>query len=151
MIFKIENYTVIVDKENYDRIKAQKWKVLCAKGGYIYFYCCIARKVILLHRFILNASSDMQVDHKNGDTLDNRKSNLRVCLKIQNLWNRKKHRNNTSGYKGVIYLKNHKKWMARISVNRKRLFLGLFETPIEAHRAYCVASKKYHGNFGRTV
>ncbi len=102
-----------------------------------------------LARLITGALPGMIVDHINGDTLDNRRANLRVCTMAQNVRNRKKPRTNTSGYKGVHWMPRHKKWMAKITCAGKHIFLGLFDDPAEAHAAYCAAAKKYHGDFAR--
>lgn len=109
------------------------------------------RICLRLHRLILDAPEGMVVDHINGDTLDNRRSNLRVCTQAQNLLNRKMHCNNRSGYKGVYHDPGCRlrPWRAEIRSNRKRVRLGLFETPEEAHAAYVKAAHRLHGEFAR--
>ena len=91
----------------------------------------------------------MVVDHINGDTLDNRKCNLRICTQADNIKNRKKDIDNSSGYKGVNWSKSNKKYLARICVNKKIIYLGYHATAELAYSAYCEASKKYHGEYGR--
>lgn len=103
-----------------------------------------------MHREIMNAPDGVQVDHINGDSLDNRKINLRLCTNAENLRNRGKQINNTSGYKGVCWSVRKQKWQAQIKVDRKAKFLGNFETPEDAARAYDAAAKKYHGEFAKT-
>jgi hypothetical protein len=83
-----------------------------------------------------------QIDHINGDRADNRISNLREATNIENAHNRRKRRNNKSGYAGVR-VESHK-WLAEIKVNYKPIRLGLFATPEEASEAYQKARKKYH-------
>ena len=78
-----------------------------------------------LHRFVLKAKKGENVDHINGNKLDNRKENLRKCTRSQNFANRKKYTNNTSGYKGVS--KHGNKWQADIQINGKSKYLGIFE------------------------
>lgn len=85
------------------------------------------------------------VDHANGDTLDNRKANLRICTNAENLRNRRKERNSTSGFKGAY--PSGKKWISRICYNGKTYQLGRFDTPEEAHAAYCGAATRLHGEF----
>jgi hypothetical protein len=97
----------------------------------------------------MNIQNDLHIDHINGNTLDNRKANLRICTRAENNCNIKRRKNNTSGYKGVSFDKRKKKWSAYISKNYKHYFLGYFVTPEEAYIAYCKASKKYHGEYGR--
>jgi hypothetical protein len=89
-----------------------------------------------------------EVDHKDGDGLNNRWRNLREATRSQNHANSKRARNNTSGFKGVR-LSRSGRYRARIAVNKKRIALGSFDTPEEAHDAYCRAAKKFFGEFAR--
>ena len=107
--------------------------------------------IIRLHRLIINAPEDMQVDHINGNKLDNRRENLRLCTNAQNCQNQTKRKTNTSGYKGVCFHKKTNKWTAAISVNYKRIYLGLFNTAAEAGKAYSEAAKKYHKDFTKEL
>ena len=90
-----------------------------------------------------------EIDHKNGNNADNRFRNLRKATHAQNMRNRKIQSNNTSGIKGVYWLKRTKRWKAQISLNRKAIHLGYFSTRTKAARAYAVAAKKYHMEFVR--
>jgi hypothetical protein len=92
------------------------------------------RKAVCLHRLITNAGDGFVVDHLNHDTLDNRKANLRNATYAENGLNQKYlcDRNKSSGITGVTFDKKSGKWMARIGINYKRKFLGLFETKEEA-------------------
>jgi len=152
MVIKIGGYEVLIDDEDYEKVKAIDWYTLAWKGK-VYFRIQkyagnYKRKTTFLHRVIINAPSGMEVDHINGNTLDNRKANLRVCKHSENTKNRKLNRNKT-GYKGVCFRKDRRKYTARIRKDGKLYFLGYFSTPEEAYAAYCEASKKYHGEFGR--
>lgn len=102
-----------------------------------------------MHRLIISAPKGIQVDHKDGDGLNNVSSNLRLATASQNQMNMRKH-TKKSGLKGAYYHKRDNRWLAQISINRKHVYLGCYETEIEAHNAYCAASKKIHGEFGRT-
>ena len=106
---------------------------------------------LLLHIEIMNPEhiKNIRIDHISGNTLDNRKSNLRRCNRTENNRNRKISKVNTSGYKGVDFCKSNKKYQARIAVDNVRIHLGYFKTPEEAYAAYCEASNKHHGDFGR--
>lgn len=85
------------------------------------------------------------VDHINGNALDNRRSNLRICTNAQNQCNSRAR--NKTGFKGVHHRGN--KYYAQITVNRKCITLGVYVTPEEAHAAYCKAALEYHGEFAR--
>jgi hypothetical protein len=87
------------------------------------------------------------VDHINGDTLDNRRANLRVCTKSENNRNRRKLHPTTSRFKGVY--KNTKPWIALIECNGKQFVLGRFASEEEAALAYDKAAKEHFGSFAR--
>lgn len=101
----------------------------------------------LLHRFLLNAKKGQIIDHINGNGLDNRRDNLRFCTHTQNMWNRKVHKNSSSGYRGVH--KNRNAWCARIAVNKIRIRLGSFERAVDAAKAYDKVAKLHYGVFAR--
>jgi HNH endonuclease len=90
-----------------------------------------------------------QIDHRNGDRADNRLSNLRPASNGQNQANVRRQSNNVSGLKGVRWHRANQNWNARITVNRKSIFLGRFATAAEAHSAYCSAAERLFGEFAR--
>ena len=96
-----------------------------------------------MHRVILDTV--LEVDHINGNGLDNRRANLRPVTSQQNKWNMRKQKRNTSGFKGVY--RNGKGWMAALAVNRKWVHIGTFKTPQEAHAAYCQRAREVYGEF----
>jgi hypothetical protein len=151
-IMIISGIKVLVDIEDVDRINASSpWRK--HRGSQKQYFVHSAprpeHKNILLHRYIMSAPDGLEVDHINGNTLDNRKSNLRICQHKENMRNVKLRRTNRSGYKGVSFDVRRNKWKARITLNSRENFLGYFETPQGAYGAYCKAVKKYHGEFGR--
>jgi hypothetical protein len=87
------------------------------------------------------------IDHINGDKSDNRLENLRVATPAQNQANSKTPRNNTSGYKGVSYIKSRGKFQATIAVNGKSINLGSFDCPKEAYKVYIVAAEELHKEY----
>lgn len=89
------------------------------------------------------------VDHREGYPNENRPGDIRDSTRSQNLANSKRPKHNTSGFKGVAWHSKAKRWRAEISVNRKRIYLGLFDNPVEAHAAYCIAADQHHGEFAR--
>jgi hypothetical protein len=88
-----------------------------------------------------------EVDHINGDPSDNRRENLRICTHAENMMNRKMHKSNAIGIKGVY--QNRNKFRAQIRVNGKVYRLGSFCTPQDAGAAYLAAASKLHGEFVR--
>lgn len=136
----------LVDDLDFDSLNVHTWNFL-KSGGYA--RRASGGKDILMHRVILNAPQDKDVDHINGNGLDNRRSNIRICSTSENMRNRKTHKNNKCGVKGVRFHKKVQKWDARIQVNKKPIHLGYFDTVKDASDAYNQASKKFHGEFGR--
>lgn len=102
-----------------------------------------------MHRLIMDPPKGMEVDHKDGNTTNCQRSNLRVCTRQENVKNTSKRSHNTSGYKGVSWFKPNKKWGVHIGFDKNKLFLGLFKDKIEAAKAYDEAARKYHGEFAK--
>jgi hypothetical protein len=106
--------------------------------------------IIRLHREIMNAPKGLLVDHKNSDTLDNRRANLRLATHSQNQFNKRKTKTKASSqYVGVHFDKSRGQWGARIKHGNKSIWLGRFDSEIDAAKAYDEAAKKYHGEFAR--
>lgn len=103
----------------------------------------------LMHRVINQTPDGLDTDHIDGNPLNNTRRNLRTCSHSDNVKNRAIHKNNRSGYKGVYFSKRDKAWRSQIRVNGKKIDLGSFRSPQEAHTAYCTASKKMYGDFAR--
>jgi hypothetical protein len=145
----------IVDAADYEWLNQWKWCALWNKRTQSFY---ATRRtgptpgiVIYMHRFILglNYGDSRQVDHKHsGQTLDNRRYNLRIATCVQNNYNRRRRTDNRSGFKGVTA--HGGKWQARINKDGRRISLGHFSTAEEAHAAYSEAAKKYYGEFART-
>lgn len=119
-----------------------------------YYYIMADRKMYKLHRlayFYVTGTDpgDMQIDHINGNTLDNRFENLRLATNAQNSKNYKKPITNKSGFKGVSWCKQNKKWYAQIKVNNKKIYLGRYNSKLYAALVYARAAKKYFGEWRR--
>src|SRR5574343_1897382 len=144
---------ISVDDEDYEYLSKYKWSIY-KRGSTYYCVSSISGKHRQIHRFILehhsNNLENMVVDHINGNGLDNRKENLRICTIAQNIMNSSKRKGVTySKFKGVTWDKMDKTWIAYIMFNRKRIHIGCFKSEIEAACAYNVAAIKYFGEFAR--
>lgn len=102
---------------------------------------------IRMHHVVLGLQASDEVDHKNHDTLDNRRLNLRRASRTRNQCNRRKQSNNTSGYIGVTWLMHRKKWDARVKFKGKYYFVGYFSSAEDAGRARDVLARRLHGEF----
>lgn len=136
------NHKFYFDLEDYEKIKNYCW---CECQGYI--ETKINNSSIRLHRLLFEVSDKEVIDHINHDTLDNRKYNLRIATVSQNGMNQKLSTRNTSGEKGVSWHKRDKCWRAFITVNKKYIHLGSFNTKDEAILARRKAEEKYFGEY----
>jgi hypothetical protein len=141
----------IVDDDDYELLAHWKWyysQNSNGRGGYAARRDS-ARQMIRMHRLILNAPEGIEVDHVNGNPLDNRRDNLRLCSRAENCRNIAKcHRQTTSCFRGV-YRTLRGQWAAMTGVNGKRVWIGRFDSEEEAARAYDRAILVLHGSFAR--
>ncbi len=141
--------TSFVDSNNYNQLAEMKW--WC--GGvnkHRYAYTIINSKVVLLHRFLMTPQKDFEVDHINHNTLDNRKENLRIVTRSQNMMNSSLRKDSKTGFKGVTFKKSHNLYAARITLNKKEHFLGYFKTPEDAYKERQRATIVLHKEYGYT-
>lgn len=138
----------IVDDEWYPVLSKWNWY---ASGGEWGSYAVrdiggrSAKQHIYMHRYILMAPGEWEVDHINGNKLDNREHNLRLVKPSWNRANKGPMPRNTSGYKGVAWDKSRSCWVGHIQFQRKQYNLGRFTTKEEAARAYNEKAKELHG------
>jgi len=147
-----QNAHVIIDAEDFISLCNRKWSLWQkTQSQSRYARSNEKGKTIYMHREIMNAPKGMEIDHINGNGLDNRKSNLRVCTKAQNQQNAKKRTGKSSVFKGVCWEKDRRKWRASIKpVNKKRFNIGRFISEIDAAKAYDVEALYYFGEFAKT-
>lgn len=107
------------------------------------------RVSVLMHRVIAQTPDDLDTDHRDGNGLNNRRSNLRNATKSQNMHNARQRADNSSGYKGVCWHKRKGKWEARIRLNGRQNHLGYYDTPEAAFEARSKAAHTLHQEFAR--
>lgn len=130
-----------VDPEDEHFLAEHFWHV--SQQGYV-----CGPKSLRLHRLICDAKPGQVVDHINGNQLDNRKSNLRICTQAENVCNNRRLRKGKSShlFKGV-HLSRSGRWVAQIQKNGKIYHLGTFDSEFDAARAYDKKAKELHGEF----
>jgi hypothetical protein len=144
----------LVDDTDYEAMASHKWHAI--KAPYTYY---AARDILIngqwkrrsMHREILGLvrGDRIEVDHRNGDGLDNRRENLRKCNDAENQRNRRVQ-GGSSQYKGVSWRGWHKKWGAQIAYNGKKIYIGSFKMEINAAHAYDAKARELFGEFART-
>jgi len=144
----------LVDDNDFGRINAHKWHLNNPR------HCCYAERnvpmkngngftAMRMHREIMNAPDGMEVDHIDGNGLNNQKSNLRLCTHSQNQANRKMQKNNRSGFRGVSWRKRERRWAAVVSIDGKRRYLGYFISIYDAAKARDNVVASHFGDFAK--
>ncbi len=149
-----ERYT-IVDQPDFYWLNNFHW-VAKGKGDLIYAFRIVSKEnggisMVRMHREIMSFPKGLLVDHRNNNTLDNRRANLRLATSSQNMVNRRRDKSkNSSQFRGVRFRKERGRWSAQITVNGKTFWLGSYDNEIDAARAYDRAAMKYHGEFAKS-
>ena len=148
----------IIDEEDYPDISKHKWYAVWSKKTQSFYACRTAydpdtnKKLnVYMHRQLLglHAGDKREGDHiRTGETLDNRRSNLRIATHQENNWNARIRRDNTSGFKGVVF--SGKGWRFSLCIKGRKIQSKEFPTPEEAHRQRCILAVQHHGEFART-
>jgi hypothetical protein len=147
-IFLSKGKIAIVDDEDYEWLS--QWRWYCIEGRYTAYAARTDnknKKTVYMHKEILGVQNGVIVDHKNRDGLLDTKDNLRICSYSQNAINRKKNKNNTSGYRGVFFDKKNGAYRAKIVVDGKIYRMGNFSSAVEAAVEYDKVAKEVSGEF----
>lgn len=142
----------LVDDEDYERLAKWKWYAAPSSSG-----CWYARrrdksrKIVHMHQFLLTGKlgPGLKPDHKDGNGLNNQKSNLRPATQLQNSHNQKLCSDSASGYKGVSWSASKNKWQATIRINKRSTYIGRFKRKVDAAVAYDTAAQIHFGEFAR--
>lgn len=138
----------LVDDCDFDSLNQWKWYAANIRNGHFYAAHDRGKQgIMFMHRLIMSAQNGVQVDHKNRDTLDNRRSNLRLCTSAQNNANAGRRIDNKSGYKGVCWHPRDRNWKAQAQIDNTHYHLGYFDNILDAARAYNHFAIEHHGQF----
>lgn len=141
---------ILIDESDYHVIKEYNWCISKSEKNRLYVTSSVWKgNKLYLHRVIAGAKRHEIIDHKNGDPLDNRRDNLRVCSQAMNCHNQGLRSNSSTGFKGVHFYKSRQKFVAEITVNYKRISLGYFDNVNDAAYAYNTAAMQYFGDFAK--
>ena len=153
---RIQEHEVLVDPDDEWRLTSERWFIQANRSKHR-VYCYVRREAYkggqhsarMLHREIAGAAPGQVVDHINGNTLDNRKANLRVCSHAENMRNRAVGANNKCGVKGVYFCRQKNKWRAVVRHDGKKHHAGYAESLDGASRLYDAKARELHGEFAR--
>lgn len=132
--------------EDYEKIKNYTWCVHPSNG-----YVINNREGIRMHRLIMNAEKEYEIDHINRNRSDNRRENLRIATHQENNFNKTHNKNSKSKIKGVYWSDRLGKWYSKIYYNKKSIYLGVFDKLDDAINARKIAEKEYFGDFGLDI
>ncbi len=149
-----KGYVAVIDAADIDKVSGRNWCALVSPKRKAVYAVRVdtnhyRQTTILMHRVIAQAPADMHVDHIDGDGLNNRSANLRLCTQAENNLNLGVRSDNQSGFKGVFFDSRSGKWRAEIRRGGRTRHLGFFGSPEEGHEAYQSASVEIHGEFRR--
>lgn len=137
----------VVDDEDYDKFVALRWRPLRTKGTTYAVTWKDGNNNFLMHRLIMDPPMGVEVDHIDGNGLDNRRVNLRFATRAQQLAHTLRLKRSRSGFRGVRRSSGREHWEAYIKVNRKHITIGMFATAEDAARARDAEARKLHKEF----
>lgn len=150
----VGEHVALIDEADAELVAGHRWRPQYTKTGKVYVYTVIARKTVFLHRLIAGTAAGLDTDHRDGNPLDNRRCNLRPATRSQNVANKPKPRwadgrPATSRFKGVSWCRARDKWQATIRIDGESIFLGRYDSEVEAARAYDRAAVAHWGEFAQ--
>ena len=137
----------LVDDEDYNKVIGHKYKWVTQPHRNTYY--AISFKSTRMHRLIMDAKVNEQIDHIDGNGLNNCRSNLRIVNGSQQMMNRGKFKAKSSKYKGVYYFRVGNNWQAHVRKDRHKIHLGYFKTEEEAALAYDIAAQELFGDYAK--
>lgn len=150
MFYHIKGYAVEINKKDIHIMYKHNWQP-DDRPRYRtpHIKATINGKKTSLHRLLMGEPKGKVVDHIDGNALNNKRSNLRICTHKQNMRNKKKtNKGSSSQYKGVTFHKKSQKWRANITIKKVK-YLGQFDSEVQAAKKYNEAAIKYYGEFAR--
>jgi len=142
-----KGFEALVDDEDFEFLNRHSWYYAHGYAVRTIYDNNHKSYQLRMHRLLIDTPNGFDTDHINRDRLDNRKSNLRVATRSQNVANTFVEKQNRSGYKGVSWKKSNRKWCAQIRALNKVIHIGLYVNIKDAAKAYNEEAKKHFGDF----
>lgn len=139
LIVLIAGRQVLIDTADIAYLSARRWHIMTGKYPYVVSRNNTAGRTLLLHRLIMNAPEQLQVDHLNHNVLDNRRQNLRLVTLQQNGQNLLLQRSSTTGYRGVCYATGIQRYIVSVGCSGRSAAFGSYASAEEADRVACLA------------
>lgn len=140
--------SALIDDVDFELVSKHRWHARAVKNR-SYASSKINGKNVSLHAYLLTPPQNSDIDHIDGNGLNNQRFNLRICSHMENMANQKQHRDSKSPYKGIWRAQHCDRWAVQLVYRGRKLYLGLFKDPIEAAKAYDLKAKELHGSFAR--